>query len=132
MGLSAYFHYQISGINDWYLGVVSKGKQFWNEMMAVDDEEEEEEDEAVAVVVEKKQVVSAATLNHKAAYATQGQQENTLVELTRTLIEIRNLLKRIGSINDSLNLPSIVVIGSQSSGKSSVLEAIIGHEFLPK
>jgi dynamin-like GTPase MGM1, mitochondrial len=29
-------------------------------------------------------------------------------------------------------LPSIVVIGSQSSGKSSVLEAIVGHEFLPK
>jgi GTPase SAR1 family protein len=24
------------------------------------------------------------------------------------------------------------VIGSQSSGKSSVLESIVGHEFLPK
>jgi len=32
----------------------------------------------------------------------------------------------------ALKLPSIVVIGSQSSGKSSVLEAIVGHEFLPK
>ena len=34
--------------------------------------------------------------------------------------------------SDTLKLPSIVVIGSQSSGKSSVLEAIVGHEFLPK
>jgi len=34
--------------------------------------------------------------------------------------------------NDALKLPSIVVIGSQSSGKSSVLEAIVGQEFLPK
>ncbi|CAG8577586.1 8482_t:CDS:2, partial [Cetraspora pellucida] len=33
---------------------------------------------------------------------------------------------------NGLKLPSIVVIGSQSSGKSSVLEAIVGHEFLPK
>ncbi|KAJ9065676.1 mitochondrial dynamin GTPase Msp1 [Entomophthora muscae] len=31
-----------------------------------------------------------------------------------------------------MHLPSIVVIGSQSSGKSSVLEAIVGREFLPK
>jgi GTP-binding protein EngB required for normal cell division len=31
-----------------------------------------------------------------------------------------------------LTLPSIVVVGSQSSGKSSVLEAIVGKEFLPK
>jgi len=34
--------------------------------------------------------------------------------------------------NETLKLPSIVVVGSQSSGKSSVLEAIVGHEFLPK
>lgn len=51
--------------------------------------------------------------------------------LTRTLIEIRNLLKTIKH-DGTLQLPSIVVIGSQSSGKSSVLEAIVGNEFLPK
>ncbi|CAG8717098.1 20729_t:CDS:2, partial [Dentiscutata erythropus] len=32
---------------------------------------------------------------------------------------------------EGLKLPNIVVIGSQSSGKSSVLEVIVGHEFLP-
>ncbi|KAI0044912.1 hypothetical protein FA95DRAFT_205149 [Auriscalpium vulgare] len=51
--------------------------------------------------------------------------------LTKKLIEIRSMLLSIDQ-SDALKLPSIVVIGSQSSGKSSVLEAIVGHEFLPK
>lgn len=58
-------------------------------------------------------------------------QPNGLMNLTKKLIEIRSMLLSIDQ-NDSLKLPSIVVIGSQSSGKSSVLEAIVGHEFLPK
>ncbi|KAH9811128.1 P-loop containing nucleoside triphosphate hydrolase protein [Melampsora americana] len=53
------------------------------------------------------------------------------MQLTRKLIEIRSLLMSIDQ-DETLVLPSIVVIGSQSSGKSSVLEAIVGHEFLPK
>lgn len=52
-------------------------------------------------------------------------------KLTKKMIEVRNLLKQ--TENDvSMKLPSIVVIGSQSSGKSSVLERIVGREFLPK
>jgi hypothetical protein len=58
-------------------------------------------------------------------------QTNELMHLTRKLIEIRSMLLSIDQ-GDALRLPSIVVIGSQSSGKSSVLEAIVGHEFLPK
>ena len=56
---------------------------------------------------------------------------NLLMVKTRKLIEIRSMLLSIDQ-SDALKLPSIVVIGSQSSGKSSVLEAIVGHEFLPK
>jgi dynamin 1-like protein len=33
---------------------------------------------------------------------------------------------------DSVDLPQIVVVGSQSSGKSSVLETIVGRDFLPR
>ena len=51
--------------------------------------------------------------------------------LTKKMIEIRSILQMVGQ-SDTMILPSIVVIGSQSSGKSSVLEAIVGHEFLPK
>jgi len=54
-----------------------------------------------------------------------------LMNLTRNLIEVRAILQTI-DMGDDLTVPSIVVIGSQSSGKSSVLEAIVGHEFLPK
>lgn len=55
-----------------------------------------------------------------------------ILNLTKQMIEIRNLLMTVDSRSDSLKLPSIVVIGSQSSGKSSVLESIVGQEFLPK
>ncbi len=54
-----------------------------------------------------------------------------MMVLTKKMIEIRNILQQVDQ-SSSLNLPSIVVIGSQSSGKSSVLEAIVGHAFLPK
>lgn len=60
-----------------------------------------------------------------------GSPDNQLMQLTKKLIEIRSVLLSVDQ-SDALKLPSIVVIGSQSSGKSSVLEAIVGHEFLPK
>jgi replication fork clamp-binding protein CrfC len=58
-------------------------------------------------------------------------RDDQMMLLTRKMIEIRSILNTIGQ-GGALTLPSIVVIGSQSSGKSSVLEAIVGHEFLPK
>lgn len=60
-----------------------------------------------------------------------GRHDEQLMMLTKKLIEIRSILLSIDH-NETLQLPSIVVVGSQSSGKSSVLEAIVGHEFLPK
>lgn len=54
-----------------------------------------------------------------------------MLNLTKQMIEIKNILSTIDG-NNQLTLPSIVVIGSQSSGKSSVLESIVGQEFLPK
>lgn len=70
------------------------------------------------------------TSARKDADARSGQ-EHQLLQLTKKLIEIRSVLLSVDQ-SDALKLPSIVVIGSQSSGKSSVLEAIVGHEFLPK
>ncbi|KAF8525845.1 P-loop containing nucleoside triphosphate hydrolase protein [Hysterangium stoloniferum] len=63
--------------------------------------------------------------------ARKGPRADELMHLTKKLIEIRSILLSIDQ-SDALKLPSIVVVGSQSSGKSSVLEAIVGHEFLPK
>lgn len=61
----------------------------------------------------------------------QAAKDDQMMLLTRKMIEIRSILQKVGQTG-VLQLPSIVVIGSQSSGKSSVLEAIVGHEFLPK
>lgn len=53
----------------------------------------------------------------------------------------QNLIKLVNRLQDSfatvgvqnpVDLPQIVVIGSQSSGKSSVLENIVGRDFLPR
>ncbi|KAJ2082444.1 mitochondrial dynamin GTPase Msp1 [Coemansia sp. RSA 988] len=71
---------------------------------------------------------------------TNHNDDNALMELTKKLLEIQTILKTVRQDGDeskdnggsALQLPSIVVIGSQSSGKSSVLEAIVGQEFLPK
>ena len=50
------------------------------------------------------------------------------------LIPIINKLQDVfGAIgNQVIDLPQIVVVGSQSSGKSSVLENIVGRDFLPR
>ena len=61
----------------------------------------------------------------------EAARDDQMMMLTKKMIEIRSLLQTIGQ-SSALTLPSIVVIGSQSSGKSSVMEAIVGHEFLPK
>ncbi|CAD8212258.1 unnamed protein product [Paramecium pentaurelia] len=45
--------------------------------------------------------------------------------------DLHDILSSAGLSNE-LNLPSIVVIGSQSVGKSSLLESIVGREFLPR
>lgn len=61
----------------------------------------------------------------------EAARDDQMMILTKKMIEIRSMLQIVGQSN-ALILPSIVVIGSQSSGKSSVLESIVGHEFLPK
>ena len=86
----------------------------------------------------KKAAVAAATAT---AFGMEKEEEersggeiardDQMMMLTKKMIEIRTMLNTVGQ-SGALTLPSIVVIGSQSSGKSSVLEAIVGHEFLPK
>ncbi|CAM9685903.1 unnamed protein product [Ectocarpus fasciculatus] len=51
-----------------------------------------------------------------------------------TLIPVVNKLQDVmGAVAQvALDLPQIVVIGSQSSGKSSVIESLVGRDFLPR
>lgn len=36
------------------------------------------------------------------------------------------------NVRNQIELPQIVVVGAQSTGKSSVLESIVGRDFLPR
>ncbi|KAJ1340268.1 hypothetical protein BSLG_005154 [Batrachochytrium salamandrivorans] len=73
----------------------------------------------------------AASQGPSMGSSSNSSNNQDLLGLTSKLIEIRNLLKSVDTGSSALTLPSIVV-GSQGSGRSSVLEAIVGHEFLPK
>ncbi|KAH8337593.1 hypothetical protein KR074_011678 [Drosophila pseudoananassae] len=44
--------------------------------------------------------------------------------------KLQDVFNTVGS--DSIQLPQIVVLGSQSSGKSSVIESVVGRSFLPR
>ena len=62
-------------------------------------------------------------------------EEKSAVPLGNTVIPIVNKLHDIfahlGS-HYNIDLPQVAVVGSQSSGKSSVLEALVGRDFLPR
>ncbi|XP_050432022.1 dynamin-1-like protein [Adelges cooleyi] len=51
-----------------------------------------------------------------------------------SLIQVINKLQEVFSVigQHDINLPQIVVVGTQSSGKSSVLESLVGQSFLPR
>ncbi|KAD6454344.1 hypothetical protein E3N88_09050 [Mikania micrantha] len=59
----------------------------------------------------------------------------TAAPLGRNVIPIVNRLQdifaQLGS-SSTVELPQVAVVGSQSSGKSSVLEALVGRDFLPR
>ncbi|KAK9098036.1 hypothetical protein Syun_025081 [Stephania yunnanensis] len=46
--------------------------------------------------------------------------------------KLQDIFSPFKSLSSKIKLPQVVVIGSQSSGKSSVLEAMVGRDFLPR
>ena len=57
--------------------------------------------------------------------------DNKLFEELRNVINLIDQLRDCG-INEYIELPRICTLGTQSSGKSSVLETIVGLDFLPR
>jgi len=53
------------------------------------------------------------------------------VEALRQLVQVVDDLRDVG-LSRIISLPRIVVVGTQSSGKSSVLESVVGMDFLPR
>lgn len=54
-----------------------------------------------------------------------------IFEHLRKLVTLVDELRDVG-LQQYINLPRIAVLGMQSSGKSSVLESIVGLDFLPR
>ncbi|KAL4075418.1 Dynamin central region-domain-containing protein [Scleroderma yunnanense] len=53
-------------------------------------------------------------------------------EIVSVVNKLQDVFSTIGSSGSQIDLPQICVLGSQSSGKSSVLENIVGRDFLPR
>ncbi|EMR10224.1 vacuolar protein sorting-associated protein 1 [Pneumocystis murina B123] len=52
-------------------------------------------------------------------------------QLIKTINRLQDAFSTVG-VQNPVDLPQITVIGSQSSGKSSVLENVVGRDFLPR
>ena len=44
--------------------------------------------------------------------------------------KLQDVFNTVGA--DAIQLPQIVIVGSQSSGKSSVIESLVGRSILPR
>ncbi|KAJ3031103.1 UNVERIFIED_CONTAM: vacuolar protein sorting-associated protein 1 [Siphonaria sp. JEL0065] len=70
----------------------------------------------------------------KALKSNDNDIVNAIMELTLLIKKVNKLQDAFASVavNNPIDLPQIAVVGSQSSGKSSVLENIVGKDFLPR
>ena len=63
--------------------------------------------------------------------AVDQEKDNVLFKKLRKLINLIDQLRDCG-VQNYIQLPRIASLGTQSSGKSSVLESIVGLDFLPR
>ena len=72
-----------------------------------------------------------ADKSNKAIKDNKDNKDNILFQKLRKLINLIDQLRDCG-VNEYIKLPCICSLGTQSSGKSSVLESIVGLDFLPR
>jgi GTPase SAR1 family protein len=73
-----------------------------------------------------------ATIETKMAFSS--SKTSYSAKNNEFLVSVMNSLRdTLGKVKDApFELPRIAVVGSQSAGKSSVLESMIGHSFMPR
>ncbi|XP_057802859.1 dynamin-related protein 3A-like [Salvia miltiorrhiza] len=76
-------------------------------------------------MAEEQSSVAAASNATGAAAAALGHSVIPIVN------KLQDIFSQLGS-QSTIELPQVAVVGSQSSGKSSVLEALVGRDFLPR
>ncbi|MQL78741.1 hypothetical protein Taro_011153 [Colocasia esculenta] len=73
-------------------------------------------------------VTAAATVPSPSPAAAAGPIGHSVIPIVNKL---QDIFSQLGS-SSTIDLPQVAVVGSQSSGKSSVLEALVGRDFLPR
>ncbi|KZT52465.1 VpsA protein [Calocera cornea HHB12733] len=63
---------------------------------------------------------------------TPSQPAGLGLEVVGIVNKLQDVFAAVGASASAIDLPQICVLGSQSSGKSSVLENIVGRDFLPR
>jgi len=61
-----------------------------------------------------------------------GSARGSLDHLLPVINKLQDVMSVMPERSTAIELPQIVVVGSQSSGKSSVLESVVGRDFLPR
>jgi ABC-type branched-subunit amino acid transport system ATPase component len=59
------------------------------------------------------------------------ETESKFISSFKKLLTVVDQLRDAG-LNEHISLPRVAVLGSQSAGKSSLLESIVGLNFLPR
>ncbi|EEF29620.1 dynamin, putative [Ricinus communis] len=72
-----------------------------------------------------------ASPSHAAVAASQSQAAPLGSSVIPIVNKLQDIFAQLGS-QSTIELPQVAVVGSQSSGKSSVLESLVGRDFLPR
>jgi ABC-type branched-subunit amino acid transport system ATPase component len=65
------------------------------------------------------------------AEATMLEGDSKFIQSFRKLVTVIDNLRDAG-LNEHISLPRVAVLGTQSAGKSSLLESVVGLNFLPR
>lgn len=57
--------------------------------------------------------------------------DSKFIQSFRKLVTVIDNLRDAG-LNEHISLPRVAVLGTQSAGKSSLLESVVGLNFLPR
>ena len=74
--------------------------------------------------------MAKSLVNNVYKYFNSGNTFNVLGK-DKDILKIGNILNSIFINRNDMNIPKLVVVGSQSSGKSSILNSILGLDILP-
>ncbi|KAM0016313.1 putative dynamin GTPase [Helianthus debilis subsp. tardiflorus] len=73
--------------------------------------------------------VAPSTPHHQQSPPSAASLGHNVIPIVNKL---QDIFAQIGTNFNPIELPQVAVVGSQSSGKSSVLEALVGRDFLPR